>query len=413
MKAEIICVGTEILLGKIVNTNAQYLSQKLAQLGIDVHYHSTVGDNTERLYLAIKRGLHRSNVIIITGGLGPTVDDLTLEGIAQVLQKKLILNRNILKDIKDHFHKRHIPMPKENVRQALVPEGAKALKNEVGTAPGLIIRWHEKKVLIALPGVPAEMKPMVERDVLPYLKKNFSGDWVILSRKIKTCGLAESQVNQKVKDILKSKPPLSVGIYVHTGSVDLDITVRSTNKAIAEKLLNNTERKINSRLKKYIYGKDSQTLESVVAKALTKAKRTIAVAESCTGGLISKRLTNISGSSKYFPLGVVTYSNKQKRNLLGIPKEALDNFGAVSKEVATLMAQNISQMAKTDMGLGITGIAGPTGASKEKPVGLVHIALATPRKVISEEFHFHGDRKAVRLRASQAALDMVRRYLIK
>lgn len=412
MQAEIIAIGTELLLGKTINTNVAYLGKKLASLGIDLCYETTVGDNEIRLYTVLKRALHRSDIVITTGGLGPTVDDITLEIISQATQKKLILNHAVLKDIKDHFHRRQIAMPKENVRQALIPEGAKPLKNEVGTAPGLLIPY-EKKVLIALPGPPQEMHPMVERDVAPYLSKKFPANWVILSRLVKTTGLAESQVNQKVKDILKVKPPLSAGIYAHTEGVDLNISAKARNKQQAKKLINQVERKVHSRLKEYIYGQDSQTLEEVVAQTLKKKKKTIAIAESCTGGLISKRLTNISGSSQYFLLGVAAYSNQAKQSLLGIPQETLKKFGAVSKEVARLLAVNIKQLAKTDLGLGVTGIAGPKGGTKEKPVGSVFIALATPRKILCREFHLHGARDAVRQRASQAALEMIRRYLVK
>ncbi len=412
MQAEIISIGTELLLGKTVNTNAAYLSKKFAALGIDLFYHTTVGDNRIRLFTVLKRALHRSDIVITTGGLGPTVDDLTLEIIAQATQSKLTLNPVVLKEIKEHFHRRHIPMPKSNIRQALIPDRTdRVLKNEVGTAPGLII-LYEKKVLIALPGVPQELKPMMERDVIPYLAKHFAREWVIVSRAIRTTGLAESQVNQKLKDILKLKPPVTVGIYAHTESVDLNITAKAKLKSQAEKSIKPVESKIRWRLKEYIYGTDRQTLEEVLAKGLNKAKKTIAIAESCTGGLISKRLTNVSGSSKYFPLGVVVYSNQAKQSLLGVPAQVLKKFGAVSKETAQLLAKNIKQLAKTDLGLGVTGIAGPGGATKEKPVGLVYIALASPRKILCQEFHFHGDRDAVRLRASQAALDIVRRYLI-
>ena len=410
MQAEIICVGTELVLGRIVNTNASFLSKKLCGLGIDLFYQTTVGDNRVRLLTVLTRAMHRSDIVIVTGGLGPTVDDITLEVIAQLTQKKLTLNPVVLKDIKSHFQKRHLPMPKSNIRQALIPETAQALRNRVGTAPGLIIPY-EKKVLIALPGVPAEMKPMVEDDVIAYLTKNFASEGVIFSRTIRTTGLAESQVNQKVKTLLKLKPPTTVGIYAHTDTVDLNITAKAKTKSQAKKLISRVERKIRASLKPYIYGQDSQTLEEVVAQALNKNKRTIAIAESCTGGLVSKRLTDIGGSSRYFPLGLVAYSNQAKQSLLSVPAETLKKSGAVSKEVARAMAKNIRQLAKTDLGLGVTGIAGPGGATKEKPAGLVYIALATPRKLISGEFHFHGDRNAVRQRASQAALEMVRRYL--
>jgi nicotinamide-nucleotide amidase len=412
MQAEIIAIGTELLLGRTINTNAAYISQGLNPLGIELIYHTTVDDNKLRMITVLKRAMHRSDVVIVTGGLGPTVDDLTLEVIAQVTQKKLSLNSAVLKDIKRHFQRRHIAMPKENIRQALIPEGAKALKNEVGTAPGLVIPY-DKKVLIALPGVPAEMRPMLKRDVISYLARRFAAEGVIISRDIKTFGLAESQVNQKAKDILKLKSPLTCGIYVHTDSVDLNITAGAKSRQQAERLIKSVERKLRARLKDYIYGYDTQTMEEVVAEALKKSKKKVAVAESCTGGLISKRLTNISGSSRYFPLGVVAYSNKLKQAVLGISKEVLKQYGAVSKKVAGLMAENIQQLANTDLGLGVTGIAGPTGDTKDKPVGLVYIALATPRKIITKEFHFHGSRNDIRLRASQAALDMLRRYLVK
>ncbi|NQS99945.1 MAG: competence/damage-inducible protein A [Candidatus Omnitrophica bacterium] len=410
MHAEIVCIGTEITQGEIVNSNASYLSKKLAQLGIDVCYHTTVDDDSVRLYTALKRAMHRSDIVITTGGLGPTVDDITLGIIGQATQKKMILNPQILRNIKDHFHQRHIAMPKDNVRMALVPEGARPLKNEVGTAPGLIMP-NESKVLVALPGVPAEMRAMMERDVIAYLAKHFPAQKAIVSRTIRTTGLAESQVNQRVKDILKLEPPTTVGIYVHTHCVDLTITARAKSKLQAKKLIAAVEKKIRSRLKAYIYGQDQQTLEQTVAQALIKKKKTIAVAESCTGGLISKRLTSIGGSSRYFPLGLVAYSNQTKKSLLGLSEQTLKDHGAVSPQVAQALAQNVQQLAKADLGLGVTGIAGPSGGTKEKPVGLVYIALATPRKIQCQEFLFHGDRSAVRLRASQAALDMLRQYL--
>lgn len=411
MQAEIISIGTELILGKTVNTNASYLSKKLASLGIDLFYHTTVGDNRMRLFTVLKRAMHRSDIVITTGGLGPTEDDLTLEVIAQATCRKLILNLSVLKVIKEHFQRRHIPMPKANIRQALIPEKALVLKNDFGTAPGLIIPY-DKKVLIALPGVPGEMRPMVERDVIPYLAKNFAGEYVIASHLIRTTGLAESQINQKIKNLLKLKPPVTVGIYAHIDSVDLNITAKAKNRRNAERLINRVERKIRSRLKEYIYGFDNQTLEEVVARALNKRKKTVAIAESCTGGLISKRLTNISGSSRYFLLGVVAYSNQAKQSLLGVPLPILKRFGAVSKEVARLMARNIRQLAKTDLGMGVTGIAGPKGATEEKPVGLTFIALATSAKIQCRQFNFHGDRDAVRQQASQAALDMLRRLLL-
>ncbi|MFH1245639.1 MAG: competence/damage-inducible protein A [Candidatus Omnitrophota bacterium] len=412
MQAEIVSIGTELLLGKTINTNAAYLSKHLATLGIDHFYQTTVGDNQIRLFTALKRALHRSDIVITTGGLGPTVDDITLETLAQVTQKKLILNPSVLKDITNHFQKRHLTMPKKNLRQALIPEGATPIKNTLGTAPGLLIPI-EKKALIALPGVPQELKPMMEHSVVPYLTRYFAKDWVILSRSIKTTGLAECKVNQKVEDMLKLTPPLTVGIYAHTEGVELNITAKAKNKSQAKKLIAPIERKIRSRLKEYIYGEDAQTLEEVVARALTTRKKTVAVAESCTGGLVSQRLTNLSGSSRYFLLGLVAYDNKMKESLLNIPSDTLKEFGAVSEETAGLMAEHVRQLANSTLGLGITGIAGPQGATKDKPVGLVYIALATAQKKCCAHFYFHGDRNDIRLRAAQAALEMIRKHLVQ
>lgn len=410
MQAEIVCIGTELLLGKIINTNAAYLSSHLAALGIDHFYQTTVGDNQIRLFTVLKRALHRSDIVMTTGGLGPTVDDITLETLAQVTQKKLILNPAVLKDISSHFQKRRITMPKSNLRQALIPEGAIPIKNTLGTAPGLLIPV-EKKIIIALPGVPHELKPMMEKDVIPYLTRYFAPDWVILSRSIKTTGMAECKVDQKVKDILQLKPPVTVGIYAHIEGVELNITAKAKNKTQAQKLIAPVERKIRSRLKEYIYGEDAQTLEEVVAHTLAGRKKTVAVAESCTGGLVSQRLTSISGSSRYFLLGLAVYDNRMKESLLNITADTLKKYGAVSKETAGLMAEHVRQLAGSDLGLGITGIAGPAGATKDKPVGLVYIALAASAGKQCTQLYFHGDRNEVRRRAAQAALEMLRRYL--
>lgn len=416
MKAEIINIGTEILLGHVINTNSAYLSKKLAELGIDVYYHTTVGDNPLRLYTVIMRGLARSDIVITTGGLGPTVDDITLKIITKVLNKKLIYMNEIYRRIENHFKKRHIKTPKNNVRQAYIPEGSRWLKNDVGTAPGIIAKWGVPKkspILIALPGPPRELIPMVEHDIVPFFRKlTYKKKNVIKSKVLKTTGLAESQVHPKVKKLLHMSGNTTVGIYAHPGQIDLKVTVKAKNEKDADKLISSVEKQIRKRLRNLIFGCDNETLEGIVARLLTKNKKTIAIAESCTGGLLSNRLTDVPGSSNYLMCSIIAYSNKSKTQLLGVPEEIIKKYGAASRQTAKLMAKNVKELANVDIGLSITGIAGPSGGTKQKPVGLVYIALATKNKIICKEFHFTGERKIIKFRSSQAALDMLRRYLL-
>lgn len=373
MNAEIISIGTEILLGHIVNTNTAYLSGKLAELGIDVYFHTAVGDNPSRLTESVDKALARSDMVITTGGLGPTVDDITAETIRRVSEKNPIF-----------------------------------VKNKVGTAPGLIIEDHDK-IIICLPGPPRELEPMFEHNIIPYLKKRFKSSWIIKSRLIKTTGLAELQVDGLVKDLLKLTPPTTVGIYAKLGEVDLRIMAKAKNELEAKKAIGKIERVIKSRLKDYIFGSDDETLEEAVGMILTKKKKAIAIAESCTGGLISDRITNVSGSSRYFMASVISYSNESKENFFGVSGKSLKKYGAVSKEVAFQMAKGIKFLACVDIGLGITGIAGPTGATKKKTIGLVYIALVTDKKKIVKELRFRGSRKDIKFQASQVALDLIRR----
>ncbi len=411
MKAEIINIGTELLLGHIINTNSSYLSKKLAALGIDVYYHTTVGDNPLRLYTTTARGLRRSDVVITTGGLGPTVDDITLKIITRALDKKLIYKDEIYRRIENHFKKRHIKTPKNNARQAYIPEGSRWLKNDVGTAPGIIAK-RDEKILIALPGPPRELIPMVERDIVPYFKKiTYKKSSIIKSKVIKTTGLAESQVHPKIKKLLHMSGNTTVGIYAHPGQIDLKITTKAENEKLANKQIRSVEKQIKKRLGDLIFGCDDQTLEGVVGELLRKRKKTIAVAESCTGGLLTNRLTDIPGSSKYLMFSTVTYSNKSKMQILGVPAEILKKYGAVSGQTARLMAKGVKELANTDMGIAITGIAGPMGATKNKPVGLVYIALAVKKKIMCKEFHFTGERKLIKHFSAQAGLDILRKYL--
>ena len=383
MNAEIISIGTELLLGHIVNTNTAFLSRKLAEMGIDVYHTSVVGDNPARLTQAIKQAVHCSDIVIMTGGLGPTIDDITVGTITNLIDKKSV----------------------------------KWIKNKIGTAPGLIADYRGK-VIVCLPGPPRELEPMFIRDVLPYLRRGrlnvpYSVDncrsWTIKSRTIKITGLRESVVNNKVKSLLKLRPPTTVGIYAKLGQVELKIMSKAKDRKGAEREIKKIEKKIVARLGDHIFGCDNETLEGAVAKLLVKNRLTIAAAESCTGGLLSSRLTDISGSSKYFIMGLIAYSNEVKKNILCVDSDILKKYGAASKEVACQMAVGIKLLAGTDIGIGITGIAGPTGGTRTKPVGLVHIALAIHNKLIARELRLRGSREEIKFQASQFALDMIRK----
>ncbi len=437
MKAEIIAVGTEILLGHIVNTNAVYLSKKLARLGIDLYYRTTVGDNPVRLAGVLKEALLRSDIVFTMGGLGPTVDDITLSSICSATSGELIFDKKIKNLVMRHFRKRGLKKtPKDALRQAYVPHGARWFENKVGTAPGILIE-RGKKILVALPGPPRELIPIFENNVVPYLEKmGIAGNGTIKTRRIKIVGLVEAEVNRIVKDLLVIGPGTTLGIYVHLGEVELKITSKAKNEKTAADEIKKVEGKIRKRLGNHIYGTDNESLEFVVGKMLAGKRKTIAVAESATGGLIANRITNISGSSRYFKTGIIAYSNKTKTDLLKVPANEIEKYGAVSKEVALLMAKGLKKLSQTDVAIGVTGIAGPTGAtegspeqsrgategssehhnrkyrpqgaSKKKPVGLIYIAAVTGSLKMIKECHFTGNREEIKLQASTAALDLAR-----
>jgi nicotinamide-nucleotide amidase len=408
MNAELISIGTELLLGQIVNTNAAYLGQRLAALGIDVYRQTTVGDNPGRLAEAVRNALSRSDLVVLTGGLGPTVDDVTTATVASLTGRRLVLDKGALQDLKAYFASYRRKMPRGNERQAYVPEGARVMRNRVGTAPGLVIE-DRGKVIVCLPGPPRELCPMFEKAVAPYLKGRFRTGCVLVTRTIKTVGIPEAKVNGIVKDLLELAPPTTVGIYAKLREVHLAIMAKAPTAASAGRAIAPIERRIRARLKGYIFGYDDDTLEGAVASLLIKGKKTIAVAESCTGGLISSRLTDTSGSSGYFIRGAVPYSNDVKVKYLGVSEDSLKRHGAVSAQVAVQMARNIRSLMVVDLGLGVTGIAGPTGGTGKKPVGLVYIALSSRRKETVREFRFRGSRQDVKWQTSQAALDMVRK----
>jgi len=407
MTAEIIACGTELLLGHGINTNASYISNSLSRIGLDVFRHVTVGDNKERFSSAIKEALARSNIVIITGGLGPTVDDITMGTLASVIKKDLVFNKSIYKYIKESFKKSAFKVPKDAIKQALIPRGADWMENKVGTAPGLIIK-HEKKYLIALPGPPRELIPMFEKDVMPLLGKVQPQKWTIKSKSLRLIGLPEAKVNEKVKDLLELGGHTTLGIYARLGQVELKITSKAHNENIADSNIKRLEGKIRERLKTIIYGVDNETLQEAAGNILAKKKKTLALAESCTGGLISNLITDVPGSSRYFTAGIIAYSDKIKIKRLDMSKELIKKYGAVSKEVAKSMADNIRALADTDIGIGVTGIAGPTGRTKKKPIGLVYIALSSKKKKIVKEFIFSGKREEIKLQAAYQALNLLR-----
>ena len=371
MNCELISVGTEILLGDIVNTNAHFLSRQLAEAGINVLFQCTVGDNKERLLTALDTALSRSELVILTGGLGPTPDDMTKEVCAEFFEKKLVLHEHSLKKIEDFFALKNIPMPESNTKQALMPEDSIILENNNGTAPGCIMEKKGKTIII-LPGPPKEMIPMFLDSVKPYLKR--LSHETIFSHSIRTFGIGESAMTELVSDLLESGNP-TVAPYAKNGEALLRVTAKAENEEAAEALLSPVISKIKSRLGSYIYGIDLNSVEEAAVSLLKEKKLTVAFAESCTGGLCAKRVTDISGASSVFHCGVVSYSNEIKNKVLGVKNESLIKHGAVSALVAAEMALGVKELSGADFGVSVTGMAGPESDDPKIPVGIIYIAV--------------------------------------
>lgn len=409
MKGEIIAVGTELLLGNIVNTNAQYLSQKLADLGIDVYYHVVVGDNLKRLTETIKTSLERSDIVITSGGLGPTADDITKEGAAQAMGLKLLPDEESIERIKKMFSSTGRIMTENNIKQGYIPEGAVVLENNNGTAPGVLIE-KEGKIVIMLPGPPKELYPMFESKVLPYLKSKT--DSTIRSKVLRVIGVGESAVEHILKDIFDSQANPTIAPYAKDGEVHLRITAKTGIPEEADSLIAEMEQKVRAILDDNIYGCNEETLEEAVLKLLQKKNLTISLAESCTGGLVASRLTDIPGASASLISGVVSYSNESKINILKVKEDTIRKYGAVSPQTAEEMAVGAKKLSNTDIGLSITGIAGPDGGSAEKPVGLCYIGIAIGKSVNVQKIMLTGNRNRIRWGSSSRALDFLRRVLL-
>jgi nicotinamide-nucleotide amidase len=410
MKAEIIAVGSELLTPDRLDTNSLFLTRQLNRLGIELLGKQVVGDNAARLHDAFRGALGRVDLVLAIGGLGPTADDLTRETVAALLGRTLKRDDAILQGIEERFRRFGRKMAEINARQAMVPEGATVLENKRGTAPGL---WLETdgRIVVLLPGPPSELEPMFVNGVAPKLA-GAAGAVRLCARELRVAGMTESDVEQRIAPIYQSYSDALTTILAAPGEIEIHLRVWSEDEAAAERLLDEMVERIALALGDHIFTTQGETLEEVVAREMISHSATIAVAESATGGLVAQRLTRLAGSSSYFLGGVVCYSNSLKTAMVGVPEELIESRGAVSAEVTHELAEGIRRRSGATLGLGITGIAGPGGATPEKPAGTVHIALANASSVNERAFRFPGDRERVRWQAAQSALDMVRRHFL-
>lgn len=411
--AEVICVGTELLLGDILNSNAQFLAQELARLGIPHYYQTVVGDNPDRIKQAVAIAMRRSNLLIFTGGLGPTPDDLTHETLAACFEVPLVEHPAILADITRKFAERGRIMTPNNRKQALLPQGAQVLTNDAGSAPGIIWQPQLEVTILTFPGVPVEMKRMWQDVAVPYLTKAGWAEATIYSRTLRFWGVSESALAEKVRSFFDLQNP-TVAPYANNGEVKLRISAQASSDSAARELIEPIARQLQHIGGLDYYGSDSDSLSSVLGGLLTATDSTLAVAESCTGGGLGRMLTEVSGSSRYFWGGIISYDNSVKVKALGVSPDDLERYGAVSHPIAQQMAVGARDRLGTTWALSITGIAGPEGGSAAKPVGLVYIGLAGPEGVESFEHRFGGlrGREWVRHLSACSAIDHLRRKLL-
>ncbi|HBN83953.1 MAG TPA: competence/damage-inducible protein A [Clostridiales bacterium] len=408
MVAEIVSIGTELLMGQIANTDAQFISGRLPDIGIYVNYHTVVGDNRERIIECVQNALKRADIVITTGGLGPTNDDITRETISEIVGKPLVCDSQCILDIEAFFKSHNRVMTPNNKKQACFPEGSIIVRNANGTAPGCIVE-HENKTIIMLPGPPNELRPMFVDSIMPYLAQK--GGQKLKSVYLRIFGIGESAMEDCIEDLVVKQDNPTIAPYASVGQVTLRITARYSEEGEAERLMQPVIDEIKKRLGDTIYSTQNEELYQVVCDLLLKSNTTISLAESCTGGLISAALTDYPGISEVFKGGFNTYSNEMKMDILGVSKETLTRFGAVSEQCALEMAKGALTKAKSDIALSVTGIAGPGGGSSEKPVGLVYIALVTAHQSRVIKLNLWGERSRIRTNAVLHALDMIRRYL--
>ena len=411
MIAETIFVGTELLLGNIVNTNATYLAQELAKLGISSYYQTVVGDNKERLKGCIETALSRSDIVILSGGLGPTQDDITKETAAEVFGMELLPDESCKADLLAYFAGKNMQMPECNYKQAMIPKGATVLRNANGTAPGIYME-KDGKIQILLPGPPVELRPMFAEQVIPLLKKEQKE--VIVSVMVKACGISESDVAQRLSDLITGCGDVTVAPYAKTGEVHLRVTTRAGSEKDAEKRIKPVIKEIKSKLGDCVYTThEDVTLEKAVVDLLVANDLTVTTVESCTGGLIAARLINVPGVSSVFKDGYVTYSNRAKRKIAGVKRHTLDKYGAVSEQVVKEMLAGGSAYRKADVVVAVSGIAGPDGGTEEKPVGLVYIGCSVCGEMTVKKYRFFGSREKIRESSVAQALVLMRRCVLE
>ena len=411
MNAEFIFVGTEILLGNILNTNAQFLSEQCAALGVSCYYQTVVGDNKERIREAFLNARERSDIVILSGGLGPTEDDLTKETVAEALEIPLVKDKRAMDEIREFFAKRGFEMPAINEKQAFVPEGSIVMYNENGTAPGVIVE-KDGKAAILLPGPGVELMPMFETYVKPYLLDK--SEWVIVSKTVKMCGIGESAVDEKIRDLTENSSNPTVAPYAKIGEVHIRITAKAPTEKEASKMIKPVVRELKNRFGSYIYTTDTDvTLEKACVDLLISNKLTVSTVESCTGGLVAGRLINVPGVSEVLKLCYVTYSNKAKRKVLGIKKGVLEKHTAVSREVCEEMLKGVGMINKADVVISVTGLAGPDGGTEAIPVGTVFIGCSVKGKITVEKYQFSGSRAKIRESAVAYSLILLRRCVLE
>jgi len=404
VKAELVSVGTELLLGQIVDTNAAYLSRRLAELGVDVYQRQTVGDNQARLVKTLQQAVQRSDLVLVTGGLGPTPDDVTREALAELAGVELVEKPELRAELEAFFERRGRKMTAINLKQARLPEGAEALPNPMGTAPGIWLPL-DRMLVVSMPGVPHEMERMFEEQVVPRLLDFAKGTLMpVFTRTLRCCGIGESTLAARLADLLENQTNPTLGTMASSGEVKLRLAVKAADAVQAESLLRPVLDEVLKRLGKHVFGYDRLTLEGALLRRLKTLGLSLAIAESCTGGLVSGRLTGVPGASKVFKGGVVAYSNEAKQDLLGVQAETLKKHGAVSEQVALELAKGAAKRFGAEVAAGITGLAGPTGGTPEKPVGTVWMGFYFKGETWSRHQLFHGDRWMVRNWAAQQAL---------
>ncbi|MBP9995671.1 MAG: competence/damage-inducible protein A [Lachnospiraceae bacterium] len=411
MIVELISVGTEILMGNIVNTNAAYLAEQCVELGLCCYYQSVVGDNADRLSETLQTALNRSDIVIMSGGLGPTQDDLTKEVAAKVCGAELYMHEASRDAIKSYFTKIGKQPTDNNWKQAMMPQGAIILPNDNGTAPGCIIE-KDGKAVILLPGPPNELIPMFENSVVPYVKSKLPS--IICSKTVKICGIGESRAEDMISDLIAKQDNPTIATYAKTGEVHIRVSAKAEDEKTAKNLIKPVVKELKQRFGNYIYTtQEDMSLEKVVVDLLIGNDMNIATVESCTGGMLAARLINVPGVSDTFKSGFVTYSNKAKRKCVGVKKKTLEKYGAVSKQTAEEMVRGMRTVNKADVVVATTGIAGPDGGTPQKPVGLVYIACLVGDKVTVKEYHFAGNRMKVRENAVTSALNLVRECILE